>query len=75
MKIELFSFIFGVLFTLAVVIIIEAVWGRLFGNRKIRELERQLKRLTKVVQKKDELIKKSLQSMEKEEGNDKNEIV
>ena len=71
MQIELFSFGFGVVFTLAIVIILEAVWGKLFGNRKLRELERQVKRLTKVVQKKDELIKKSLQSMQKEEKNDK----
>ncbi|MDZ7725836.1 MAG: hypothetical protein U5R06_24175 [candidate division KSB1 bacterium] len=71
MQIELFSFGFGVVFTLAIVIILEAVWGKLFGNRKLRELERQVKRLTKVVQKKDELIKKSLQSIQKEEKNDK----
>ena len=71
MQIELFSFGFGVVFTLAIVIILEAVWGKLFGNRKLRELDRQVKRLTKVVQKKDELIKKSLQSMQKEEKNDK----
>ena len=75
MQIDLVSFGFGVILALAVVIIIEAVWGRLFGNRKIRELERQVKRLTKIVQKKDELIKKSLQSIQKEEENDKEKSI
>ena len=71
MKIELFSFIFGIVITLATVIIVERIYGKLFGNKKLRELDREVVRLRKIVQKKDELIKKSLRDMkEKEIKND-----
>jgi len=72
MKIELFSFIFGIILTLAVVIIAEHIYGKFFGNRKLRELDREVKRLTKVLQKKDDLIRKSLHEIaEKEKQHDK----
>ncbi len=72
MKIELFSFIFGIILTLAAVIIAEHVYGKFFGNRKLRELDREVKRLTKVLQKKDDLIRKSLHEIaEKEKQHDK----
>ena len=71
MKIELVSFIFGIVITLATVIVVERVYGKLFGNKKLRELDREVVRLRKIVQKKDELIKKSLRDMkEKEKQND-----
>lgn len=74
MKIELLSFIFGVVITLAAVIIIEHIYGKIFGNRRLKQLQRETKRLKAIVQKKDELIRKSLQSIEDQEKNyeDKN---
>ena len=72
MKIELFSFIFGIILTLAVVIIAEHIYGKFFGNRKVRELDREVKRLNKILQKKDDLIRKSLHEIaEKEKQHDK----
>jgi hypothetical protein len=62
MKIEIFSFLFGVLFALAAIITFERFFGILFGNRKIKKLEREVKRLKFVLKKKDELIKKSLKT-------------
>jgi len=71
MKIEIFSFFFGVVITVAVVIVVEHIYGKLFGNKKLHQFQRELKRLQRVVQKKDELIKKSLMDMqEKENDND-----
>ncbi len=67
MNIELFSFIFGVVIALAVVIVVEHIYGKVFGNRKLRELQRENGRLRKVVQKKDELIRKSLKEIEERE--------
>lgn len=70
-NIHLLSFVFGVVMTLAVVIIVERVYGKIFGDRKFRKLERENIRLRKVVQKKDELIKRSLKEIqEKEKKND-----
>ncbi|HNT64462.1 MAG TPA: hypothetical protein PKN04_01645 [bacterium] len=66
MRIELLSFLFGVLTTLAVIIVFERIWGRFFGNRRIRELEREANRLRQTIKRKDELIVKSLKSLEKE---------
>ena len=75
MNIHLLSFVFGVVITLAIVIIVERVYGKLFGDRKLRKLERENIRLRKVVQKKDDLIKRSLKEIQekekKDDGNDK----
>ncbi|MBN1466451.1 hypothetical protein JXA02_11855 [candidate division KSB1 bacterium] len=71
MKIELLSFVFGIIITLATVVIFERIYGKLFGNKRLRELEREIVRMRRIVQKKDELIKKSLRDMkEKEEKYD-----
>lgn len=71
LNIHLLSFVFGVVLTLAIVIIVEKVYGKLFGDRKLRKLERENIRLKKVVQKKDELIKRSLKEIQdKEKKND-----
>ncbi len=67
MNIELFSFVFGVVIALAVVIVVEHIYGKIFGNRKLRELEREIGRLRRIVQKKDELIRKSLKEIEQRE--------
>ena len=67
MKIELLSFVFGIVITLAGVIIFERIYGRFFGNKKLRQLDREVVRLRKIVQKKDELIKKSLRDMTEKE--------
>ncbi|MBN1560558.1 hypothetical protein JW998_09925 [candidate division KSB1 bacterium] len=74
MKIEVLSFVFGIIITLATVVIFERIYGKIFGNKKLRELEREVGRLRKIVQKKDELIKKSLRDIkEKEKKNDGHE--
>ena len=67
MNIELFSFIFGAVLAVAVVIVVEHIYGKLFGNRKLRELQREVNRLRRVVQKKDELIRRSLKEIEDKE--------
>jgi len=71
MKIELFSFLFGIIIAVATIIVIEHIYGKFFGNKKLKELQRQVKHLTKVVAKKDELIKKSLAEMAEKEKHDK----
>jgi hypothetical protein len=68
MEIDLISFFFGMVLTLAVVLVAERVYGRFFGNRELRRLRRENKRLRGVVRKKDELIKKSLREMESRES-------
>ncbi len=70
LNIHLLSFVFGIVITLAVVIIVERVYGKLFGDRKLRKLERENFRLKKVVQKKDELIKRSLKEIQQKEIKD-----
>ncbi len=70
MNIHLLSFVFGVVISLAIVIIVERVYGKLFGNKKWRELEREVIRLRKIVQKKDELIKRSLREIQEKEKKD-----
>ena len=67
MEIDLISFFFGVVLTLALVLVAERVYGRFFGNKELRKLRREVKRLQGVVRKKDELIKKSLKDLEKRE--------
>lgn len=67
MEIDLISFFFGVVLTLALVLVAERVYGRFFGNKELRRLRRENKRLQGIVRKKDELIKKSLKDMEKRE--------
>jgi hypothetical protein len=63
-KIELLSFAVGVLFALALVIVAETVYGKIFGNRKLREQAREIKRLQGIIHRKDELVRKSLKSMQ-----------
>ena len=71
LNIHLLSFIFGVVISIAIMIIVEKVYGKLFGDRRLRKLERENIRLKKVVQKKDELIKRSLKEIQdKEKKND-----
>ena len=71
MRIEITSFIFGVVICLAIIIVVEHIYGKLFGNKKLHRLEKEVRRLKKIVQKKDELIKKSLLEMqERERDND-----
>jgi len=67
MNIDIISFLFVVIITLAMIIIVEKVYGKLFGNRRLRELEREVRRLQGINQKKDELIKKSLKTIQNEE--------
>ena len=72
MQIDLFSFFCGVLLTLAVIIIVDKLIGSIWGNKKLRESQREIKRLNSVIKKKDELITKSLKEMKKSET--KNEV-
>ena len=67
MKIDLISFFFGVILTLAVIIVSEHFYGKFFGNRKQKELAREVKRLQGIIDKKDELVVKSLKAMQDEE--------
>ncbi len=67
MNIDIISFLFGVIIALAVIIIFEKVYGKIFGNRRLRELEREVKRLQGISQKKDDLIKRSLKTIQNEE--------
>jgi len=67
MEIDLISFFFGVVLTLAVILVAERVYGRFFGNKELRKLRRENKRLQGIIRKKDELIKKSLKDMETRE--------
>ncbi|MBN2411997.1 hypothetical protein JXQ31_09925 [candidate division KSB1 bacterium] len=67
MNIDIISFLFGVIIALAVIIIFEKVYGKVFGNRRLRELEREVRRLQGINQKKDDLIKKSLKTIQSEE--------
>jgi len=68
MEIDLFSFFFGVVITLALVLVAERVYGRFFGNKELRKLRREVKRLQGILRKKDELIKKSLKNIETREA-------
>ncbi len=67
MDIDLISFFFGVVLALALVLVAERIYGRFFGNKELRQLRRELKRLQSIVRKKDELIKKSLKDLETRE--------
>jgi len=67
MNIDIISFLFGVIIALAVIVIFEKVYGKIFGNRRLRELEREVKRIQGIVQKKDDLIKRSLKTIQNEE--------
>lgn len=64
MNIDLISFFFGVVLTLAVTLVAERVYGRFFGNKELRKLRQENKRLQGIVRKKDELIRKSLKDLE-----------
>ncbi len=70
MQIDLMSFIFGIIIAVSAIIIVEYVYGKIFGNKKLRELNREVRRLEAVVKKKDELIQKSLKEMQKLEVKD-----
>ena len=70
MQIDLFSFFFGVLLALAGIIVIDKLVGSIWGNKKTRELQREVRRLKVIVKKKDELIAKSLREMKKVESKD-----
>ena len=67
MQVDLISFGFGVLIALALIIVAEKVFGIVFGNKRLRELERENRRLQGIIQKKDELIRKSLKTIDAEE--------
>ena len=73
MTIDLLSFLFGVLCALASVIVFEKILGRFFGNRRVRELERKVRRLQQTVKKKDDLIVKSLKTLERESKNEESD--
>jgi hypothetical protein len=70
MQIDLMSFIFGIIIAVSAIIIIEYIYGKIFGNKRLRELNREVRRLRAVVKKKDELIQKSLKEMQKLEVKD-----
>jgi hypothetical protein len=70
MQIHLLSFIFGVIIAVSVIIIIEFLYGKIFGNKRLREASREIRRLQAIVKKKDELIQKSLKEMQKIEDKD-----
>ena len=67
MEIDLISFFFGVVLTLALILVAERVYGRFFGNKELRTLRREVKRLQGILRKKNELIKKSLKDIETRE--------
>jgi len=67
MHLDLISFAFGIIIALSMTLVVEKVYGLLFGNRRQRELAREVKRLQSIIRKKDELIKKSLKTMQDEE--------
>jgi hypothetical protein len=68
MQIDLFSFFFGVLLALAAVIVLDKLVGSIWGNKKNRELQREVRRLKSIIKKKDEFIAKSLREMKKVES-------
>lgn len=68
MEIHPISLFIGVVLTLAVIIVAEKVYGRFFGNKELRKLRREVKRLQGILRKKDELIKKSLKDMDTREA-------
>ena len=70
MNIDIISFVFGVIITLAFVVVSEHIYGRFFGNRKLRELSREIRRLQGVAAKKDELMKKALKAFKDQEERD-----
>ena len=74
MRIELFSFIFGMVMAMAIVIVVEYSFGKIFGNKKLRQLNREVKRLQAVIKKKDELIAKSLIEIQRAEVKDGRKI-
>ena len=59
------SFLFGLIIALAGLIIAERFYGVVWGNRKLRKLNRENVRLRSIIRKKDDLITKSLKEMEK----------
>ena len=73
MKIDLLSFFFGVILALAVVIVVEQFYGVIWGNRKLRQLKKEVMRLRGVLRKKDELIKKSLKAIQEREKKNEEE--
>jgi len=57
---------------LAGVIVLDKLVGSIWGNKKNRELQKEVRRLNAIIKKKDEFITKSLKEMKKAESN-KNE--
>jgi hypothetical protein len=70
MTIDLFSFVSGAVLTLAFVLLWEKIWGKLFGNRELRELRKRIQHLEGLIRRKDALIVKSLKSLEEDARND-----
>jgi len=73
MKIDLVSFIFGAIIMLAIVVVVERIYGTIWGNRRLRQLKREVVKLKGILRKKDELIKKSLKAIEEAEKKDERE--
>ena len=69
MTLDIPSFIFGIIIAIAVMIVGEYIFGKFFGQRKIKQLQREVNRLKRIVQKKDDLIRKSLKELEEKEKN------
>lgn len=66
MRIDLLSFFFGVLLTLAVLIVVDRVYPFLGGGRRARQLARKVRELQNVIRRKDQLIRKSIEELKKE---------
>ena len=67
MNIDLFSFIFGAVIMLALVIVLDKLYATFWGSRKVRSLSKEVRRLRGLIRRKDKLIEKSLKEMNKEE--------
>jgi len=67
MSIDFFSFIFGAIIMLALVIVLDKLYATFWGSRKVRSLTKEVRRLRAIIRRKDKLIEKSLKEMNKEE--------
>ena len=65
MQVDLLSFIFGAVLMLALVIVVDRIYAKFWGSKKIRTLTREVRRLNSIIKKKDDLINKSLREMKK----------
>lgn len=66
MQIDLLSFGFGVVVTLAMVIVLDRLYPLLGGSRRARRLAREVRRLEAIIRRKDQLIRKSIEELKKE---------